>query len=209
MSTFSNTAGPSLTWEPTTDSVYVLGNDGIGFLYNVPTDTWSYLDLNTLPGTNSTFRAYTGRGVPGANQMETVMYDYATGSTLTDEQLVWHDDTTGGPWNVIGQRDNGIDMTWASPILNLGDEYGAFPMAGFQLDGTWGAAQCAYQIYAGDTPYQMELVQSGTVDRIDNRRLTGNKVDRAFVAFVFNITGGVVAGVVLNGVNVYPDGRGK
>lgn len=192
---------PALTWEPTTNSVLVTtGNSSAtGFIYNVETDTWSYLKTTVLGAT--TPLAITGNGKPISPQLAIIFYD------ATAERIQWLDPTQGGPYlpGLIGASNQ--DCIWATPIIGLGDDPDGFQLAGFQVDGIFGSNTTTWQMWAGRTPYAMEIVQTGTVEFIDDRRLLGKKVTAAFIAFVFESIG--INRPIINGVNLYPEGRGK
>jgi hypothetical protein len=196
---------PVVTWEPTTDSVwiYTKGTNPVGFVYNVPTKTWSYFLPKEINGSGAGCNSFTGNGRPNTPHLALIYY------SLVTEEIKFFDGLVGGPYDPTGSAESRVQWIWATPVIGLGDEYGAFPMAGFQLDGNF-LSDLNWDMYAGRTPYAMTLVKSGKVENSDSRRLMGPKMDVDFVAFVFT-SNGVQATYrpVINGLNIYPYGRGK
>lgn len=199
---FSSTA-PSMTWEPSTDTVILVQSNGqSGMMYNVPTDTWSYLDMNGINTTN----ALIGYATTGDYRQTTNGFGAVSYSSFAEQAIQW-DAFPGAPFAINTGIATGGAAVWATPVIGLGDEYGAFPMAGFQFDGI-GVGGVSWTLYAGRTPYALEIVQTGTVDFTDNRRLLGKKIDSPFIAIVFTFSTGSNRAIV-KGVNIYPEGRGK
>lgn len=191
---------PSVTWDPVGNIIILSTNsDSSGFMYQVDSETWSFFKGSTIRALDT--RAVTGDGMPTSPQLAMCWYSPSEGI------IHWIDSAAGGPYSPIDTASS-TTAVWATPIIGLGDEYGSFPMAGFQLDGAKGTTG-TYQVYAGNTPYSMEVVQSGSVDFYTDRQLLGKKIDSAFVGIVFTLLGGPVGRPFINGVNIYPEGRGK
>lgn len=81
--------------------------------------------------------------------------------------------------------------TFATPILNLSDDYDDWIFGGFSVDGNFGASGLTFiwLIYAGRSPWSMALEMSGgsstsTIGTPSSRDILGKKIDKPFIQIV-------------------------
>jgi hypothetical protein len=186
------------SWEASNDIVYLNGPGNTdGLSYRPTLDTWA------LFGDDSqavmTHRGLTGTTLnPGTYQLGS--YNAA----LNKERMEVWDSRSGAPWS--GYSPSSTAWKWATPVINMGDEYHQFQFAGFQFDGV-PTNSVTFAVYGGPYPAAMVQRLSGTISATDlgNRRLYGGKLDDAFIGIVISGT----SWAQIYSLNIYAIGRGK
>lgn len=197
---------PGLSWEPSTNSVWCMvapstgsggSNDSdLAYVYSEEPDAWSVYDP-----ANGTW-ASTGKIIRGSSPVQigvdgfSIFYYDGTGEKV--RQL---DTSAGAPFALSTGNTN---WEWLSPVISMSDQYGIFPLAGFQVDGFF-TSTATYDQLGGKTPYTMAVVKSGTLSESDNRSLLGIKRNDAFIQFRLRDT----SYASIAGLNIYSKGRGK
>lgn len=192
----------NLTWEPTTDTLFVNegSNENDGWLYNIPSQTWARLDLSNLGIAPVIARCITGNINSIASCMQAGVYNSFTNT------IYFLDSRVDGPAGVT--TSTSPRWTWSSPVVSMGDDYGGFKLGSFQIEGD---ANCDWEIYGGPFPTSMTLRDSGSGATTGNRIPLGQKVDDPFIQIVLyaQFVGDLYYPGKIYGINLYREMRGR
>lgn len=190
-----------ITWSPALNAVMVvapLSGSDQAYVYRPETQMWSWIQCQGINAGSGTYR-YLGSTYEEGSGCDLVAYDDSA------EVLKVIDSNSGGPFLPIASAFS--SWVYKSPIIALGDDYGSYQFAGFQIDGVY--STITYTIYGGPNVNQViNTRDTGTVAAPTgntNRQLSGKRLDDPFIQIQLSGTDHAA----LTTLNIYALGMGR